>query len=760
MGNYEQLKQAVSDVIKTNGNREIAGAILQNALLSIISTIGKNATFAGIANPNTNPGTPDQNIFYLVNTPGEYVNFNNISISDGIYYITNKDGNWVANKIGSSTAYSTAGILKGIKKTSGFSDATRIDVSIEKNRKLKVEWLFDNIGTTGARLYANAIGTKALIAIHSLSGSSEITVDYDINKLILYTDSEIGSNFRVLVKSVLGEEKVQTLSEEVQTLSEKVQTLSEEAVYFEDSINEIQDVVGIPKTNTFTSLKFEYSNFKGVSFDSKLDNPTIKAIVNNISEISNISRIVLYIDYLGDNQVQYDLIKTDSYFSREVSAQGYLAGAKIALYFFGTGNGTADINVTETGNILNDGLVQRVEVLEEKVENLQDPFVSPFKGMVGIVLGDSHASNRSKWAPKLFEMIGATYDEETANLAIRTPDQAYPGYEMYGDVFLAQAIRAVELYKAGKKIDIIVAENVHYTANDDINTAFPLIVKKGVNIGDISVTNVTEYFNENISTILSGTPPTLGTMVYGRNAVKKYTLTFNGTPTPGECSILLDGQTFTATVEEGDTINDVVEKLGIWSFGDYTDWSNTFSVNVITITYKGSEIEIPQPNVSFNAGTTGVSMQTNEIASYAQFNKYFMSYLTSDWEDYTKWKNVGIWAGFSGLKGFYQTLLDGIPGIIIICAAFPCYGITQNQYKTDLGANMMEFYSSSFYTTNRKRADTFIKAGQYYNCPTIDVEKLCNITLSNWFEFNPSGDVHPNRKGYIRWAETVAKNIL
>ena len=43
MGNYEQLKQAVSDVIKTNGNQEITGAILQSALLSIISIVGENS---------------------------------------------------------------------------------------------------------------------------------------------------------------------------------------------------------------------------------------------------------------------------------------------------------------------------------------------------------------------------------------------------------------------------------------------------------------------------------------------------------------------------------------------------------------------------------------------------------------------------------------------------------------------------------------------------------------------------------------------
>lgn len=79
MGNYEQLKQAISDVIKSNGNQEITGAILQNALLSIISTVGANSTFAGIATPKTNPGTPDQNIFYIASQNGIYSNFGGVS---------------------------------------------------------------------------------------------------------------------------------------------------------------------------------------------------------------------------------------------------------------------------------------------------------------------------------------------------------------------------------------------------------------------------------------------------------------------------------------------------------------------------------------------------------------------------------------------------------------------------------------------------------------------------------------------------------
>ena len=94
MGNYEQLKQAISDVIKSNGNQEITGAILQNTLLSIISTVGANSTFAGIATPETNPGTPDQNIFYIASQNGIYSNFGGVKIFGEIAILTNKNGNW------------------------------------------------------------------------------------------------------------------------------------------------------------------------------------------------------------------------------------------------------------------------------------------------------------------------------------------------------------------------------------------------------------------------------------------------------------------------------------------------------------------------------------------------------------------------------------------------------------------------------------------------------------------------------------------
>lgn len=95
MGNHEQLKKAVADVIKSNGNQEITGAILQNTLLTIISTVGDGATFAGIATPSTNPGTPDQNVFYIAASNGVYSNFNAIELNNEVAILVIENNTWV-----------------------------------------------------------------------------------------------------------------------------------------------------------------------------------------------------------------------------------------------------------------------------------------------------------------------------------------------------------------------------------------------------------------------------------------------------------------------------------------------------------------------------------------------------------------------------------------------------------------------------------------------------------------------------------------
>ena len=103
MGNYEELKAAVASVIKANGNQEITGQVLQNTLTTLISQIGVNATFAGIATPSTAPRTPDQNVFYIAGQSGTYPNFNAIVLDNEIAILSNKSGTWVKTTTGFAT---------------------------------------------------------------------------------------------------------------------------------------------------------------------------------------------------------------------------------------------------------------------------------------------------------------------------------------------------------------------------------------------------------------------------------------------------------------------------------------------------------------------------------------------------------------------------------------------------------------------------------------------------------------------------------
>lgn len=108
MGYYTNLKAAIAAAIKANGNNEITGAIMQSVLNTIVSIVGANRTFVGIANKNTNPGTPDGNVFYIAYEAGNYVNFQagarNLTVKPGeLAILYNGTHNWGKFVIGMSS---------------------------------------------------------------------------------------------------------------------------------------------------------------------------------------------------------------------------------------------------------------------------------------------------------------------------------------------------------------------------------------------------------------------------------------------------------------------------------------------------------------------------------------------------------------------------------------------------------------------------------------------------------------------------------
>lgn len=96
MKDYSALKREIQTYIRTNNNQEITGEVLQNVLVSIVSNVGENAGFGGIAKKTTSPGIPDGPIFYFATEQGVYPNFGGLEIEreNTLNIIYNTEDGW------------------------------------------------------------------------------------------------------------------------------------------------------------------------------------------------------------------------------------------------------------------------------------------------------------------------------------------------------------------------------------------------------------------------------------------------------------------------------------------------------------------------------------------------------------------------------------------------------------------------------------------------------------------------------------------
>lgn len=116
MANWDILKEAISSTIKTNGNQEITGQLLQNVLLNIVSNFGENISYRGVATPATNPGAPDGPVFYFAFEPGRYANFGGISVADQPLILTWNNGSWASEPMDFASIESVNEITKSVNE--------------------------------------------------------------------------------------------------------------------------------------------------------------------------------------------------------------------------------------------------------------------------------------------------------------------------------------------------------------------------------------------------------------------------------------------------------------------------------------------------------------------------------------------------------------------------------------------------------------------------------------------------------------------
>lgn len=152
---YNVLKQAIRTAIKQNGNNEITGAILQEILLSIVNSLGLGYQFIGVATPTVNPGTPDQNVFYLAATAGTYTNFGGIVLETNKLYCLF----WAGSAWSSVSVCNLGG--------GGGGSANLLTIGIEYSDELD-KWVYDD-------------SERSIAELVSLLNTGNVSVQFRVN---------------------------------------------------------------------------------------------------------------------------------------------------------------------------------------------------------------------------------------------------------------------------------------------------------------------------------------------------------------------------------------------------------------------------------------------------------------------------------------------------------------------------------------------------------------------------------------------------
>lgn len=180
---YDTIKSTIINTIKANGAGEITGSSLQGVLLAIVDALGAGYMFQGIAHPSTDPGSPDNNVFWFANEPGTYAYFGNSVVSVPSFILFN-EGVWTVSPLISGATFNLG---YGVCTTGTYIQAKEVTIpNFMLMRNGNINILFTTpINVEGATLNVSQTGAKPLrilgyrLASGIIKAQSYATLVYD-----------------------------------------------------------------------------------------------------------------------------------------------------------------------------------------------------------------------------------------------------------------------------------------------------------------------------------------------------------------------------------------------------------------------------------------------------------------------------------------------------------------------------------------------------------------------------------------------------
>ena len=213
MANYQLLKTDIDAKVYQNGHQEITGANLNSVLNSMVTALGAEYQFAGIATIGTNPGTPDAKVFYIANGKGTYTNFGGLEVTEDEVVVLYWDTAWhkEATGIASQDKLTELGGKVGeLNVSASFDNSSSnqyievnssIDIDIQSKCAIYIDSVTGAQGDNGWRIEAIVDGQSSY---YTLENQSKISIKYaDKIRIYLKANSGAGSLKATIIKSGL-----------------------------------------------------------------------------------------------------------------------------------------------------------------------------------------------------------------------------------------------------------------------------------------------------------------------------------------------------------------------------------------------------------------------------------------------------------------------------------------------------------------------------------------------------------------------------
>lgn len=379
-------------------DESVTASKLSTDIQSLIRNISKTATYAGIATPTTNPGTPDGHVFYIATTAGSYSNFSNIEVLKGETVILKwNSGTWEKSSLKPMTDFDSVFDADGKTITLKNEEQEQKIFELEKEVfgvDIMIEWELGSISNiSGAETDSttryrtgflptasiNSIVCRAHNVVVFYNESKEKTTAYvDIDNTITHEGLVAdGVYVRLVDKKIIDNEFDININNK--SLSDKITELSETVNAIEVEIDPIKDI----------SKFFNDKNYIGNVTTTDSEGKISPRVTENISKNS-----IIEVSFMANSAIDYNV--ADLLFWTSVNPQVYTRKQGIKCdgtkYRFMLDEDIVRISVSSKNLVPVTQAVLSVDVLSKigKIEKDVDALTKkPMSGQTIVVFGDS-----------------------------------------------------------------------------------------------------------------------------------------------------------------------------------------------------------------------------------------------------------------------------------------------------------------------------------------------------------------------------------